>query len=93
MTINGKTVNFTVDDFKACAQVAGLKRGREREILSEVVDVVKEWARFADTVGVSARHRDHIAQTLRLDFGIRRRPSAKRKGSRARAVRSKSRSS
>src|SRR5208337_3910147 len=43
MTINGKTDEFTREDFKAVAQVAGLKRGRPEAILTEVTDAVKEW--------------------------------------------------
>ncbi len=34
MTINGKTDDFTREDFKAVAQVAGLKHGRPESILS-----------------------------------------------------------
>lgn len=77
MTINGKTENFTPEDFRASAKVAGLKRGREREILMEVVAAVKKWRHFADAAGVFAKQRDHIAQTLRLDFGRSRRPTKK----------------
>src|ERR1700689_803013 len=43
MTINGKTDEFSGEDFKAVAQVAGLKRGRTETILSEVTDTVGEW--------------------------------------------------
>jgi serine/threonine-protein kinase HipA len=78
MTINGKTENFTPEDFRASAKVAGLKRGRDREILMEVIEVVKKWPHFADTAGVFAKQRDHIAQTLRLDFGRSRRSTKKK---------------
>jgi serine/threonine-protein kinase HipA len=69
MTLNGKAEGFTVSDFRDCAKVAGLKRGRETEILSEVVSVVKNWPRYADKVGVNGKQRDAIARTLQLRFG------------------------
>jgi serine/threonine-protein kinase HipA len=77
MTLNGKTENLTLEDFRAGAKVAGLKRGRDREILTEVVEAVKNWPHFADTAGVLSKQRDHIAQTLRLDLGHSRRSTKK----------------
>jgi serine/threonine-protein kinase HipA len=71
MTINGKNDDFTRDDFKAVAQVAGLKRGRSEAILAEVLDTVKEWPRYAKTAGVLASQRDQITQSLRLKFDRR----------------------
>jgi serine/threonine-protein kinase HipA len=71
MTINGKTDDFTREDFKAVAQVAGLKRGKHEAILTEVMDTVKEWARYAKTAGVLVSQRDKITRTLRLKFDRR----------------------
>lgn len=71
MTINGKTDDFTVQDFKMVAQVAGLKRGRPEAILTEVMDTVKEWPRYARTAGVLGSQRDKITRTLRLKFDRR----------------------
>jgi serine/threonine-protein kinase HipA len=68
MTINGKVDDFTLEDFHACAQVAGLKRGRGTEIVNEVVATVRNWATYADKAGLSATHRDAIAGTLRLSL-------------------------
>jgi serine/threonine-protein kinase HipA len=68
MTIHGKTDNFTLEDFKAVAQVAGLKRGRSEAILAKVLDAVKGWPRYAKTAGVLASQRDAITSTLRLRF-------------------------
>ena len=50
------------------SQVAGLKQGRGAEILREVVETVKNWPAYADSVGLSAGHRDAIAKNLRLSF-------------------------
>ena len=71
MTINGKTDDFTREDFKAVAQAAGLKRGSSEAILAAVIDTVKEWPRFAKIAGVSGALRDKITPTLRLKFDRR----------------------
>jgi serine/threonine-protein kinase HipA len=71
MTINGKTDDFAREDFKAVAQVAGLKRGRHESILSEVLEVVKEWPRYAKGAGVLDSQRDEIDRALRLKFDRR----------------------
>jgi serine/threonine-protein kinase HipA len=68
MTINGKSDAFTREDFKAVAQVAGLKRGRSETVLTEVMETVKEWPRYAQTAGVLGSLRDKITGTLRLKF-------------------------
>jgi serine/threonine-protein kinase HipA len=68
MTINGKTDDFTREDFKTVAQVAGLKRGKHEAILAEVMDTVGEWPSYANTAGVSGSQRDQISRTLRLKF-------------------------
>ncbi|HTB86344.1 MAG TPA: type II toxin-antitoxin system HipA family toxin [Steroidobacteraceae bacterium] len=68
MTINGKSDDFTREDFKAVAQVAGLKHGRSETILIEVMDTVKEWPRYAETAAVLGSQRDKITETLRLKF-------------------------
>lgn len=72
MTINGKADNFEQEDFRACAETAGLKRGRDREILAEVIQAVKDWPRFADAAGVLKSQRNPISQCHRLQFGARR---------------------
>jgi serine/threonine-protein kinase HipA len=71
MTINGKTDNFIAQDFKAVAQVAGLKRGRHKAILAEVVATVKQWPRYAEVAGVTQVQCDAINTSLRLQFDLR----------------------
>jgi serine/threonine-protein kinase HipA len=71
MTINGKSNDFTREDFEAVAQVAGLKRGKHEAILTEVMDTVKEWPRYAKTAGVLGSQRDQITLTLRMKFDRR----------------------
>jgi serine/threonine-protein kinase HipA len=71
MTINGKADGFTRADFRACARVAGLKRGRDEEILVEVGNAVESWPRYAAEAGVTARQRDDISRALRLHLAVR----------------------
>jgi serine/threonine-protein kinase HipA len=68
MSINGQTEDFTHEDFRACAGVAGLKRGADTEILAEVTAVAADWPRYARAADVSARQREQILRTLRLKF-------------------------
>jgi serine/threonine-protein kinase HipA len=68
MSINSKTDDFTREDFRAVAQAGGLKRGKSAAILAEVMDVVRQWPRYARAAGVSSAQRDKIARTLRLEF-------------------------
>lgn len=68
MTINGKQDEFTLEDFRACAAAAGLKRGRAEVILDEVRAVVAGWLKYAEEAEVRPSQRDSIGSTLRLDF-------------------------
>lgn len=69
MTINGKRDNFTLDDFKACAKTASMKRGRAGKIIDEVKQSVSRWKDFADAAGVDPLQRDQIQRALRLEIG------------------------
>jgi serine/threonine-protein kinase HipA len=71
MSINGRTDEFTREDFAAVAQVAGLKRGRSAAILAEVMETVGQWPRYARSAGVRYPQRDRIARTLRLKLDRR----------------------
>jgi serine/threonine-protein kinase HipA len=66
MTVNGKRDNFTMEDVKACAKVASMKRGRAETIVNEVLETVSRWRDYADQAGVSPSRRDQIQHTLRL---------------------------
>jgi serine/threonine-protein kinase HipA len=67
MTVNGKRDGFRIEDFRACARTASLKRGRADSILEEIRSVVKRWRDYADEVGVHPTQRDKIQTTLRLE--------------------------
>jgi serine/threonine-protein kinase HipA len=67
MTMNGKRSGFTLEDFKACANSASMKRGRAETIVDEVRDVVARWREYADESRVNTEQRDKIQATLRLE--------------------------
>jgi serine/threonine-protein kinase HipA len=66
MTLNGKRDHFVMDDFRACARSAAMKRGRAEAIVAEVSKVVSHWREYADEAGVPALLRDGIQKALRL---------------------------
>ena len=66
MTLNGKRDDFTMDDFKACAKAASMKRGRAETIINEVRETVSRWKDYAEEAGVPVAVRDRIQRTLRL---------------------------
>ncbi len=66
MTMNGKRGDFTLEDFKACARHAAMKRGRAQAILNEVRTVVARWRDYADESRVYPGQRDRIYAALRL---------------------------
>jgi len=65
MTLNGKAGAFTMEDFKACARAASLKRGVAEAIIDSVQAVVACWADYADEARMNASDRDKIQQALR----------------------------
>lgn len=67
MSMNGKRADFRLDDFKACARTASLKRGRAQKILAEVQATVSNWANYARQAGVPSAARDHIQRMLNLN--------------------------
>jgi serine/threonine-protein kinase HipA len=67
MTMNGKRSGFTLDDFKACAKSASMKRGRAETIIAEVRDAVARWRNYADESRVNPEQREKIQAALRLE--------------------------
>ena len=66
MTLNGKRDGFTLEDFKACARAALMKRGRAEIIINEVREVVSHWQDYAEEARVPPLQRDQIEATLRV---------------------------
>ena len=68
LSLNGKRDRFAVEDFKACAKTASMKRGRAEQILQEVQDAVLNWNDFAKAVGVPDDLAQRIAKAQRTDI-------------------------
>ncbi len=68
MTINGKRDGFTLDDFRACAKTASMKRGRAEKIVDEVSTAVADWISHADIAGVDPQQRKQIQRSFRAAF-------------------------
>ncbi len=67
MSMNGKRDDFTLNDFKACAKSASMKRGRAEAIVNEVQQVVAQWRDYAGEAGVPDSWVEKIERVLRLD--------------------------
>jgi serine/threonine-protein kinase HipA len=67
MTLNGKRKDFVLEDFRACARSAMMKRGRAERILSEVLEVTSKWPDYADKAGVPRPTARKIQNAMRLD--------------------------
>ena len=68
MTMNGKRDGFTMDDFRACARSAMMKRGRAEAIVEEVRAAVARWPDYAEQAQVADAWREQIQRDHRLSF-------------------------
>ncbi len=68
MSLNGKRDKFDVEDFKACAKNASMKRGRAEEVLKDVQDAVLKWKSFAREAGVPDDVATGITKAQRTDI-------------------------
>lgn len=66
MTVNGKQEGFTLEDFKACARTAILKRGRPEAMIDTVQQVVQRWPEYADAAGLPESVMRAVHEQLRL---------------------------
>ncbi|MGH2831547.1 MAG: type II toxin-antitoxin system HipA family toxin [Solirubrobacteraceae bacterium] len=71
MSINGRREDFTLEDLRAVARVAGLPRGRAERILAQVSETVGEWSTLAAEVGVEQSMAERIARSHRLRLSAR----------------------
>jgi serine/threonine-protein kinase HipA len=60
MTLNGKRDGFDLDDFRAAARSARMKRGRAEAIVAEVEAQVERWPEYAAGAGVPDAWADQI---------------------------------
>jgi serine/threonine-protein kinase HipA len=68
MTLNGKRDGFVLEDFRACAKAASMKRGRADAILDEVIAAVARWPEFAAQAGVDGARVAQVRRFLRLQI-------------------------
>jgi len=68
MTMNGKRDEFTLADFRACANSALMKRGRAEAIVEEVCAAVAQWQDFAEQAQLKPDVRKRIQRHHRLEF-------------------------
>jgi serine/threonine-protein kinase HipA len=68
MTVNGKRDHFTADDLSSTAETAGLKRGRWKTLLQEVLDATSRWPDFAKQAGVPEEEAHAIAGVMRRNW-------------------------
>jgi len=68
MSINGKRDGFTLDDLRACARTALMKRGRAEAIWDQVRAAAARWPEFADKAGVNEARRAGIGGEMRLSL-------------------------
>lgn len=68
MTVNGKRDGFTLDDLRAVARGASMKRGRAGAIYDQVRVAVLRWMDFAEAAGVDERRARQVQSVLRLEL-------------------------
>ena len=68
MTMNGRRDGFTMEDFRACARNALMKRGRADAIIEEVRTAVVRWPEFAVQARVAEPRVAQIRASHRLSF-------------------------
>jgi len=66
MTLSGKRDDFVLDDFKACAKAASMKRGRAETIIKEVQETVSHWRSYTEEADAPVGWHDKIQRVLRL---------------------------
>jgi len=69
MSLAGKRDGFTLDDLKAVAATASMKRGRAEKIAREVASAIARWREFAAEAGVAERQVEMIAAVHRVGVG------------------------
>ncbi len=68
MSMNGKRDLFDIEDFRACAKLVSMKRGRAEDILHQVQTAVLQWPHFADEAGIDTATVTKISKAHRTDI-------------------------
>ena len=64
LSLNNKRDNFTTKDLMTVAEKADIKNANI--IIRQIIDVVAEWDKYANEVGVKSEHVVQIKRTLRI---------------------------
>ena len=67
MSLNGKRDGFELGDLVAFGEFAGLKKRKMKTIISEMIDIVKQWTEFAERAQVHDEHVTRIQRRFRID--------------------------
>jgi serine/threonine-protein kinase HipA len=68
MSLAGKRDFFTLEDLEAGGKIAGLSKRAVREVVGEVMHIVRRWREIAEGVGVRPDFIDEIETRQRLDI-------------------------
>lgn len=68
LSLNGKTNGFEREDLKQLAEYAGLPRGRDKQILEEVLAAFALWPDLAEELAIPHQLRAHVMRTQRLSW-------------------------
>jgi serine/threonine-protein kinase HipA len=68
MSLNGKRDDFELNDFRACAENASMKRGRAEDIIERVLSAVSKWRDHAREAGVPDEVAARIENAHRTDI-------------------------
>ncbi|MBT4889864.1 MAG: type II toxin-antitoxin system HipA family toxin [Rhodospirillales bacterium] len=68
MSLNNKRDNFTIEDLRAVAKGASMKRGLADSIYDQVKDAVRQWETIASDIDVMPEWITQISNNLRLSF-------------------------
>ena len=68
MSMNGKRDQFSLSDFKGCAKLISMKRGRAEDILEQVQAAILDWGQYASNAGIDVSTIDKISRAHRTDI-------------------------
>jgi len=72
MSVNGRRDGFALEDMRAVARTASLKRSAADDMLAQVSDAVRQWPELAREAGVAEERIERIGDAHRLELGDNR---------------------
>ncbi len=68
MSVNGRRDWFEREDLLALAGAAGVKKARAKQMIQQVIEVVRRWPDFAEEAGVNDEQAHKIKNTHRINL-------------------------